>query len=87
MKRVLLVMGLAAIAVGFFQIAGQRGVVPQAAAQGRPDVEAQHRRLLPLFELAGVVFTDADESTGRRAAHSAGRASPCRSSRLRCAVP
>jgi len=65
MKRVLFVMSLAAIAVGFFQIVGQRGVVPQAAAQGRPDVEGQHRRLLPLFELAGVVFTDADESTGR----------------------
>jgi len=36
-------------------------------AQGPPDLEAQHRRLLPLFELAGVVFTDADETTGRLA--------------------
>jgi hypothetical protein len=34
-------------------------------AQGPPDLEAQHRRLLPLFELAGVVFTDADETRGR----------------------
>jgi hypothetical protein len=34
-------------------------------AQGPPDREAQHRRLLPLFELAGVVFTDDDETRGR----------------------
>ena len=38
---------------------------PVVEAQGRPDLEAQHQRLLPLFELAGVVFTDADETTGR----------------------
>ena len=38
---------------------------PVVEAQGRPDLEAQHRRLLPLFELAGVVFTDADETSGR----------------------
>ena len=41
---------------------------PVLEAQGRPDragLEAQHRRLLPLFELAGVVFTDADETSGR----------------------
>jgi hypothetical protein len=34
-------------------------------AQGRPDLEALHQRLLPVFELAGVVFTDADETRGR----------------------
>lgn len=34
-------------------------------AQGPPDLEAQHQRLLPLFELEGVVFTDADETRGR----------------------
>jgi hypothetical protein len=28
-------------------------------------LEALHERLLPLFELSGVVFTDADEATGR----------------------
>jgi hypothetical protein len=28
-------------------------------------MEALHERLLPVFELAGVVYTDADESTGR----------------------
>jgi hypothetical protein len=39
---------------------------PALEAQGRPDLEAQHDRLLPLFELAGVVFTDADETTGRQ---------------------
>ena len=34
-------------------------------AQGPPDLEALHQRLLPVFELAGVVFTDADETSGR----------------------
>jgi hypothetical protein len=34
-------------------------------AQGRPDLEALNQRLLPVFELAGVVFTDADETRGR----------------------
>lgn len=34
-------------------------------AQGPPDLEALHQRLLPVFELAGVVFTDADETRGR----------------------
>jgi hypothetical protein len=38
---------------------------PALEAQGRPDLEAQHQRMLPLFELAGVVFTDADETSGR----------------------
>jgi len=31
----------------------------------RPDLETEHQRLRPLFELAGVVFTDADERSGR----------------------
>jgi len=34
-------------------------------AQSRQALEAQHQRLLPLFELNGVVFTDADEARGR----------------------
>src|SRR5215210_4879889 len=34
-------------------------------AQGPPDLEALHQRLLPVFELAGVVFTDVDETRGR----------------------
>jgi hypothetical protein len=34
-------------------------------AQGPPDLEAQHQRLLPLFEQNGVIFTDADETIGR----------------------
>jgi len=39
---------------------------PTLQAQGRrPDLEALHQRLLPLFELDGVVYTDADERTGR----------------------
>jgi len=42
------------------QAQGRSGQAP-----GRQDLEAQNQRLLPLFELAGVVFTDADERTGR----------------------
>ena len=38
---------------------------PVVDAQGRPDLEAQHERMLPLFELPGVVFTDADETRDR----------------------
>jgi hypothetical protein len=34
-------------------------------AQSRQALEVLHQRLLPLFELAPVVFTDADETTGR----------------------
>jgi hypothetical protein len=33
-------------------------------AQGPPELEALNRRLLPVFEVAGVVFTDADETRG-----------------------
>lgn len=48
------------------------GASHRAVAQGSPvqaqsqqALEAVHQRLLPLFELAGVVFTDADETSGR----------------------
>jgi hypothetical protein len=34
-------------------------------AQGPPAREALNQRLLPVFEVAGVVFTDADETRGR----------------------
>jgi len=34
-------------------------------AQSPQSLEVLHQRLLPLFELAGVVFTDADETSGR----------------------
>jgi hypothetical protein len=34
-------------------------------AQSRQALEVLHQRLLPLFELAGVVYTDADERSGR----------------------
>src|SRR4030095_8678367 len=34
-------------------------------AQSRQALEVLNQRLLPLFELAGVVFTDADERSGR----------------------
>ncbi|HWP99487.1 MAG TPA: hypothetical protein VNK92_03355 [Vicinamibacterales bacterium] len=40
---------------------------PRSDAQSPQALEALHQRLLPLFELAGVVFTDADETTGRLA--------------------
>ncbi len=38
---------------------------PPVQAQSAQALEAVHQRLLPLFELAGVVFTDADETSGR----------------------
>ena len=34
-------------------------------AQSQQALEVLHERLLPVFELAGVVFTDADETSGR----------------------
>ena len=39
--------------------------MPGSQAQSAQGLEARHQRLLPLFELAGVVFTDADETNGR----------------------
>ena len=54
----LAVVGLAFATAGPF---GARVV----DAQGPPDLEALHQRLLPVFEVAGVVFTDADERSGR----------------------
>lgn len=41
---------------------GSSGVV---RAQVPPGLETQKNRLLPVFEVAGVVFTDADEASGR----------------------
>jgi V8-like Glu-specific endopeptidase len=57
------VTSLALAALAF--VAGAPFGAPALKAQGPPDLEVQHRRLLPLFELAGVVFTDADETRGR----------------------
>src|SRR5688572_3856967 len=57
--RTALALVLTAAAVAFI------GKAPALEAQGRPDLEARHERLLPLFETAGVVFTDADETSGR----------------------
>jgi hypothetical protein len=56
--RLLAVVGLALFAGGPF---GGR----TAGAQGPRDLEIQQQRLLSVFELAGVVFTDADENSGR----------------------
>jgi hypothetical protein len=39
--------------------------VPGLQAQSPQALEVLHQRLLPVFELAGVVFTDADQTTGR----------------------
>jgi len=61
---ILTAVTLATIVAGVYQIHGQ-GRPPQAGAPGLSALEAQHQRLLPLFELAGVVFTDADETRGR----------------------
>jgi hypothetical protein len=57
------VLSLAVVALAFG--AGGPFGAPALEAQGPPDLQAQHRRLLPLFQLAGVVFTDADETRGR----------------------
>lgn len=57
--RIALVVSFAAGAVAFI------ASTSVLEAQGRPDLENEHRRMRPLFELAGVVFTDADETRGR----------------------
>ena len=36
-----------------------------ARLAAQPPLEVLHQRLMPVFEIAGVVFTDADENTGR----------------------
>ena len=53
------------LAVTALALAGGPLVPRVLDAQGPPDLEALHQRLLPVFEVAGVVFTDADESRGR----------------------
>ena len=53
------------IVAGTYQLHGQGGPPPQVGARAPSALEAQHQRLLPLFELAGVVYTDADETRGR----------------------
>jgi hypothetical protein len=56
MKRSIITAALVAVALGLW---------PGTHAQSQQALEAAHQRLLPVFQLAGVVFTDADESTGR----------------------
>src|SRR5687768_9215826 len=64
-------LGLLAVAALAFAAGGPSGdrvVSAQGrsdSAPGRQDLEALNQRLLPVFELAGVVFTDADETRGR----------------------
>lgn len=57
------ILSLAVVALAF--AAGGPFGAPALEAQGPPDLEAQHQRLLPLFELNGLVFTDADETRDR----------------------
>ena len=59
-KSVVPLLALAALAVA----AGGPFGASTVEAQGPPGLEAQHQRLLSLFELNGVVFTDADETRG-----------------------
>jgi hypothetical protein len=62
MKRsVIFSLGAAALA---FSTVGPLSP-PVVQAQGPPDFAQQHQRMRGLFEVAGVVFTDADETTGR----------------------
>jgi hypothetical protein len=64
-------LGLLAVSALAFAAGGPSGdrvVSAQGrsdSAPGRADLEALNQRLLPVFELAGVVFTDADETRGR----------------------
>ena len=64
-------LGLLAVAALAFAAGGPSGdrvVSAQGrsdSAPGRANLEALNQRLLPVFELAGVVFTDADETRGR----------------------
>lgn len=54
------------LAVAALALAAGGPLAPRVLnAQGPPDLEELHQRLLPVFELAGVVFTDADETRGR----------------------
>ena len=59
------VVPLLAVAALAFATGGPFGGRALVEAQGQPGLEAQHQGLLSLFELAGVVFTDADETRGR----------------------
>lgn len=61
-------LALAALAFAAGGPSGDRVVSAQGrsdSAPGRQNLEALNERLLPVFELAGVVFTDADETRGR----------------------
>jgi hypothetical protein len=53
------------LAIALTVAAGGPFGVPVLDAQGRQNLEALHQRMLPVFELAGVVYTDADEASGR----------------------
>ena len=58
--------GLGGFAVAALALAAGALLGPRALnAQGPPDLDMLHQRLLPVFEVAGVVFTDADETRGR----------------------
>jgi hypothetical protein len=48
-----------------FASSGSSGAVKAQAPKVPPGLEAQKDRLLSLFQLAGVVFTDVDETSGR----------------------
>ena len=59
-------VGATLAAVALAVTAGGPLGTPALQAQAPPDnLEARHQRLLRLFELNGVVFTDADETRGR----------------------
>src|SRR5687768_9257216 len=58
-------IGWLAVVVGLALATGGPFGARVVDSQGPPDLEALHQRLLPVFEVAGVVFTDADERSGR----------------------
>jgi hypothetical protein len=63
LRRGSVIPSLAAAALAFSTVGPLSPPVVQA--QGPPDFAQQHQRMRGLFEVAGVVFTDADETTGR----------------------
>jgi hypothetical protein len=67
-QKARLVLAVGALVLAASGLSGDRVIRAQGRsgqAPGRADLEALNQRLLPVFELAGVVFTDADETRGR----------------------
>jgi hypothetical protein len=60
-RRVSRAVILASVVAAALMTSGPFG----ARVSAQPPLEVLHQRLMPIFDMAGVVFTDADEATGR----------------------